>query len=428
MCPVAVPACARWRCPHATVGVSAAAGLIRCGDVRLSGRGSVHRTARRSIGILVGLLGVLPAASPSAAQETIAEARAELRRVEEEKLALQARIDMLVAEDIEVLRALRAAEELVARQEANVESAEQRLRAEVAILRQNEAAIGWAQLDVAEVRRDAEALIVEVYLQAGSSRTATLLGSEDLTQGLRRVALLEAVHGNAGDLLEGIRLAEDRYQAALEDAADSTVEVQRLQVGLEADLVALEARRAEQAAIKAELDVRRAALEREFAAWDREAYELRNFIQVEEYRRQAEEWVRAQEAAAASAGGFVWPTAGVVTSGYGNRLHPILGVYRLHSGIDLGSTHGQPVHAARAGVVITAGAWGGYGNTVVIDHGGGVSSLYAHLSQVTVSPGDLVRPLDRVGNIGSTGLSTGPHLHFEIRLNGTPVDPLGYLL
>ena len=258
--------------------------------------------------------------------------------MEEEKLALQARIDVLAAEDVDVFRALQAAEELVARQVAQVEAAEQELRAQIAVQRQNEAAIGWAQLDIVDVRRDAEAVIVEVYLQAGSERTATLLASDDLTHGLRRLALLEAVHGHAGDLIEDIRLAEDRYDAALDEAAASVAEVERLQVVLEDDLAVLEERRADQAAIKAELDKRRRELEAEFAAWDREANELESFIQVEEYRQKAEAWVQAQEeAAGAAASGFLWPTAGVVTSGYGNRLHPILGVYRLHAGIDLGN-------------------------------------------------------------------------------------------
>ena len=402
-------------------------GLLRCREVRSSGRGRNRRTARRSIVFLICLLGTLPAASPSVAQETIAEARAELERVEVEKLALQARIDVLAAEDVDVFRALKAAEELVARQVAQVEAAEQELRAQIAVQRQNEAAIGWAQLDIADVRQDAEAVIVEVYLQAGSERTATLLASDDLTHGLRRLALLEAVHGHAEDLVEDIRLAEDRYDAALAEAAATVAEVERLQEILDDDLAVLEERRADQATIKAELDRRRRALEREYAAWDQESSELERFIREEKYREELEEFLRAQEEAGASARGFVWPTAGVVSSGYGNRLHPILGVYRLHAGIDIGNTHGQPVYAARTGVVVTAGPWGGYGNAVVLDHGSGVSSVYAHLSQVAVRPGIIVPARGLIGNIGSTGLSTGPHLHFEIRLNGVAVDPLGYL-
>ena len=400
--------------------------LLRCRRVRSSGRIRDRRTARRSVVVLACLLGTLPAASPSLAQETIAEARVELERVEEEKLSVRARIDVLAAEDVEVFKALQAAEELVARQEAQVQAAEQELRAQIAIQRQNEAAIGWAQLDLEDVRLEVEEIIVEVYLQAGSERTTTLLGSEDLTHGLRRLALLEAVHGSAADLVDEIRLAEDRYDVALAEAAASVADVERLQEGLEADLAVLEDRRAQQAAIKAELDKRRRALEQEFAEWDRESSELESFIQATEYRKKAEAWVRAQEEAAGSSG-FVWPTAGTVSSGYGNRLHPILGGYRLHAGVDLGTAHGQPVYAARAGVVITGGPWGGYGNAVVIEHVDGLSSVYAHLSEVNVRVGSYVSALQQVGNIGSTGLSTGPHLHFEIRLNGSAVNPLGYL-
>ena len=347
-------------------------------------------------------------------------------RVKEQKLGLRARIDLLAAEDAEVFKALQAAAELVERQDAQVEAAQQQLRAQIAVQRQNEAAIGWAQLDTEQVRDDVEAILVEVYLQSGSDRTAALLSSEDLTHGLRRLALLDAVRGSANDILDDIRLAEDHYAEAVAKAASSVAEVERLQDLLEDDLAILEDRRGQQALIKVELDKRRRALEAEFAQWDREASDLVSFIRVEEYRQKAEEWVRSQEEAA-NTSGYVWPTAGTVSSGYGTRLHPILGVYRLHGGVDLGTAHGQQVYAARPGVVITAGPWGGYGNAVVIEHGDGFSSVYAHLSAVTVSAGTLVRALDQVGNLGSTGLSTGPHLHFEIRRYGVAVDPLGFL-
>ena len=365
-------------------------------------------------------------AVPVGAQETIADAKEELDRVEEQKLGVRARINLLAAEDADVFRALQAAEELVDRQAAQVQAAQQQLRAQIAVQRQNEAAVGWAQLDTEQVRDDVENILVEVYLQGGSGRTAALLSSEDLTQGLRRLALLDAVRGSASDLLDDIRLAEDHYAEAVASAASSVAEVERLQDLLEGDLAILENRRGQQALIKAELDKRRRALEAEFAQWERETSDLVNFIQAEEYRQKAAEWVRAQEEAAGRSG-YVWPTAGTVGSGYGNRLHPILGVYRLHQGIDLGTVHGQPVYAARAGYVITAGPRGGYGNAVVIDHGDGFTTVYAHLSAVTVSGGTLVSALDQVGNLGSTGLSTGPHLHFEIRRGGVAVNPLGYL-
>jgi murein DD-endopeptidase MepM/ murein hydrolase activator NlpD len=128
------------------------------------------------------------------------------------------------------------------------------------------------------------------------------------------------------------------------------------------------------------------------------------------------------------ADGWTWPTAGGVASGFGQRLHPILGYYRMHSGLDIGGAQGQPIWAANEGIVIMAGWNGGYGNTVVIQHGdSSVTTLYAHMSGFATSVGDYVTSGQVIGYVGSTGLSTGPHLHFEVRINGSAVDPMPYL-
>src|SRR5512141_693839 len=100
---------------------------------------------------------------------------------------------------------------------------------------------------------------------------------------------------------------------------------------------------------------------------------------------------------------------------------------RLHAGIDIGVPYGTPIHAAASGTVVLAGWTGGYGNYTCIDHGGGLSSCYGHQSSYAVSSGDSVAQGEVIGYSGNTGSSTGPHLHFEIRVNGTAVDPLGYL-
>lgn len=99
----------------------------------------------------------------------------------------------------------------------------------------------------------------------------------------------------------------------------------------------------------------------------------------------------------------------------------------MHSGIDFGGGYGAAVHAAGGGTVISAGSKGSYGSTVVIDHGGGLSTVYGHLSRISVSDGQTVSSGQRVGSIGSSGLSTGPHLHFEVRINGRAVDPMRFL-
>jgi murein DD-endopeptidase MepM/ murein hydrolase activator NlpD len=122
-----------------------------------------------------------------------------------------------------------------------------------------------------------------------------------------------------------------------------------------------------------------------------------------------------------SASGFIWPVSAGITSGFGMRWG------RMHEGLDLGASYGTPIHAAAAGTVINCGWLGGYGNLVVIDHGGRFSTAYGHQSQIAVGCGQHVEQGQVIGYVGSTGHSTGPHLHFEIRIDGEAVDPLGYL-
>jgi murein DD-endopeptidase MepM/ murein hydrolase activator NlpD len=116
-----------------------------------------------------------------------------------------------------------------------------------------------------------------------------------------------------------------------------------------------------------------------------------------------------------------------ITSGFGPRVHPIYGDVRVHTGVDFGASYGTAIHAAADGVVVSAGPLGGYGNATVIDHGNGLATLYGHQSSIIVSPGQHVSRGQVIGYVGCTGLCTGPHLHFEVRVRGTPVDPMQYL-
>lgn len=122
-----------------------------------------------------------------------------------------------------------------------------------------------------------------------------------------------------------------------------------------------------------------------------------------------------------------WPANGVITSSYGYRIHPIWGTTIYHSGIDIGVDYGTPVHAADGGTVVYADWISGYGNAVIIDHGNGLSTLYGHNESLNVSEGQTIGKGDVIAFAGSTGNSTGPHVHFEVRANGDPVDPMGYL-
>jgi murein DD-endopeptidase MepM/ murein hydrolase activator NlpD len=124
---------------------------------------------------------------------------------------------------------------------------------------------------------------------------------------------------------------------------------------------------------------------------------------------------------------FKAPVGAPMSSGFGTRVHPILGEVRMHTGIDYAAGTGAPIRAAGPGIVVWAGPRGGYGNAVIIDHRNGLATLYAHQSRVNATVGQKVSTGQVIGFVGQTGMSTGPHLHFEVRELGTPVDPLGYL-
>ena len=123
----------------------------------------------------------------------------------------------------------------------------------------------------------------------------------------------------------------------------------------------------------------------------------------------------------------VRPVPGAITGGFGNRVHPILGTVRVHTGVDMSAAQGTPIKAGAAGVVAWAGPRGGYGNAVIIDHGNQFATLYGHASAVKVSVGQTVKAGQVVALAGSTGMATGPHLHFEVRILGVPVNPASYL-
>lgn len=149
--------------------------------------------------------------------------------------------------------------------------------------------------------------------------------------------------------------------------------------------------------------------------------------EIKELIKAKEEELRKKRFKQTPMGPLIWPVEGPVSSGFGMRLHPIFGVYRMHTGIDIDAPYGAPVKAVQNGYVIFAGWLGGYGNTVVIQHDEKHSTLYGHLRYYDVSEEQFVKQGDIIGKVGSTGWSTGPHLHFEVRINGEPVNPLDFL-
>lgn len=124
----------------------------------------------------------------------------------------------------------------------------------------------------------------------------------------------------------------------------------------------------------------------------------------------------------------IWPVRGFITSGFGWRINPITGGKEFHEGIDIATQLGNPIKAPANGIVSFAGWESGYGNTIIIDHGYGITTLYGHLSKIDVKVGEMIKRGQVVGDIGDTGFSTGPHLHYQVMINGIPVNPMRYLV
>ena len=232
------------------------------------------------------------------------------------------------------------------------------------------------------------------------------------------------------------RVVAQRLQAAEEEVERVLAETEQLraqiaeQQALQMELVAeLEATQAEKYAFMETLEQDLARLETVLNQMEQDDQSITAAIaRAEEAARHAEE-LRRLNINPPSGGSFVWPVPGRyrVSSEFGTRTHPILRRQETHHGIDIPAPTGTPIVAAESGVVILSGWHGGYGTTVVIDHGGGYSTLYGHNSRNLVSVGDTVTRGQTIAHVGSTGMSTGPHLHFEVRRNGRAVNPNPYV-
>ena len=272
--------------------------------------------------------------------------------------------------------------------------------------------------------------IVEIYTTEPTSTLSVVLESSSFSELLDQLEFLNEIGRQDQKVTEEVK----RAKLAMQEVRNSTRKTRR-QVAATTREVA--ARTSEQRAVRDRLawDQRQLATARR----DKRA----TLANVQEDKAQALEHMRSlQEQSATlaarirsaqssaivpgptgqpSAAGFIWPVHGVLTSGYGWRWG------RMHEGIDLAVSMGTPVVAAATGTVIVAGWLGGYGNLVVVDHGNGFATAYGHNTSVTVGVGQSVAQGQLIAYSGNTGHSTGPHVHFEVRINGSPVDPLGYL-
>jgi murein DD-endopeptidase MepM/ murein hydrolase activator NlpD len=356
------------------------------------------------------------------------ETVAELEQIDRKRTALEAELDKLTSE-------LDSAE-------AKLAEAEQALRTTRAEIGRNTDELEQTERDLEQQRDQLRARVRATFMHGGVSYPEAVLdidAANDLGASLQymqamvsadqrqaqQIEALERKYEAALERLDGLRAAQDEARATRGTERDRVAELvdERQQVATRLEEQAGE-REALLAELESDADRYAAAIDDLEAESDAIKDQLAEIAAAEEESSAASTPSSGAGTPEESSGSFQWPVNGTITSGFGYRTHPVTGTSRLHAGVDFGAPTGTPIVAAAAGTVVSAGWQGGYGNAVIIDHGGGEATLYGHQSRLAVSSGTRVSRGEVIGYVGSTGLSTGPHLHFELRIDGVPTDPM----
>lgn len=279
-----------------------------------------------------------------------------------------------------------------------------------------------------------------IYMHGQLNYLEVILGANSFSDFANRVELLKRIIRSDYNLILEIQKQKAAIEAKKAQLEEDKRQLDVLAAEAEKTQKEIAAKKAEQQKVLDAAKSNKAAAAQMEQDLNAQLASVRNLIQqrlaAAEAARQA-----AQQAAESDNGGgggsddnyvqgtgaMSWPCRGPITSPFGYRTHPIFGTTIFHAGIDIGVDYGTPIHAADSGVVVYSGWISGYGNAVIIDHGGGVSTLYGHNQSLAVSEGQSVSKGSVVAYAGSTGNSTGPHCHFEVDVNGSPVNPMGYL-
>lgn len=365
------------------------------------------------------LLGTQLSASVSWA-ETIEEKRAQLDEIQQKLGEKDAQLEDKKKEISNAMERLILTQEELAEAKRKLAAIESRQQALSIKIRQNEAALAAKQEEYDKSRSVYKKRLRDIYENGQVNYLDVLLGAADFRDFSSRMYLLQRVIRRDFALID--RLEEQR-EALLQQKAELD--------DIRKQLAAAHAESQKEKEIVAQKTVERqklyeqalaekAQLDAEYEELQRNSQEITAMIQ----RMEQEGRMMLQ---AGGTGQLAWPVNGEITSPFGWRVHPIWGTQIFHAGLDIGADYGDPVHAADSGTVVFAGWMGGYGNAVMIDHGGGMVTLYGHNSSITVGEGEQVSKGQTIALAGSTGNSTGPHCHFEVRIHGEVVSPLQYL-
>lgn len=325
------------------------------------------------------------------------------------------------AADSEIAAGLRSINEAAQATQSKIDRVQRLLEVAKTTMETASTELAESSTEQYEVEEQLRAKAVEGF-KTGQDGPGPFFSDGGLNRSIRQTQLLQQANKSTSELLDELRaLLEDR-QVAQAEAARAAEDAEQLEQELLEELETLRSQQTLQLQLKAEAESRIAKWEAELTAYAAEDSAIQKLIADSTATPIAQ-----PQPSEPSLLGYQWPVLGTVTSGFGYRIHPVYGTTKLHSGLDVGAGQGTPISATSGGTVIFAGWRGGYGNTVIVDHGLGLTSLYAHMSQIGLSEGVSVDRGDVVGLVGATGTATGNHLHFEIRLNGVATNPRPYL-
>ena len=261
----------------------------------------------------------------------------------------------------------------------------------------------------------------DIYINGQINYLDVLLGAKDFSDFSSRMYLLQKIISSDLAMLDQLRRDAEDINTRKQQLAAEMKEIKTTQAELEAKKAKVNKLREERAQVLYKAQEEEADSQAEY---DRLLAISENIAAM---LRNMESSGGGAQAGRGGTGRFMWPCNGPITSYYGWRTHPIFGTTKYHSGMDIAVDTGTPIQAADSGTVVYSGWLGGYGNCVMIDHGGGLVTLYGHNSALNVSEGQYVNKGTVIAYAGSTGYSTGPHCHFEVRLHGELTEPLNYL-
>lgn len=341
----------------------------------------------------------------------------------DESRSTQASWQSIIEEVSTKLRAIQAELDSATQKLKDIEKQKNQINEQI---KQTENEIQKAQNELVKRQNILNKRVRAIYMNGQLSYLEVIVGSKNFSDFANRVELLKRIIRADFNLIKDIQQKKAGIEAKKFELELKHNELEKLAQEAKKTTDDIAKKKSEQQDVLNEAKTHKDA-----------AQQLENDLlaRSEQVREMINERVRQRQTQSHQSGGsytqgtgaLSWPCNGPITSPFGYRVHPIFGTTIYHSGIDIGVDYGTPIHAADSGTVIYAGWIDGYGNTVIIDHGNNITTLYGHNSSLAVSDGQSVSKGTVIAYAGSTGNSTGPHCHFEVQVGGSAVDPMGYL-